>query len=134
MTLTRRIEWNGKNNILILDNGAHGHIEMTLDEFVELADDLKTSLLFQAEAPAKKPGSALSMPPEASDRLRGEMERARAEGLDYTDWLLKQRMDAAGVAWTRDNYIEWHWNGELPEEWDEDEIPEDLQDWEKGGP
>jgi hypothetical protein len=82
----------------------------------------------------KKPGSALSMSPEALERQRGEIDAAREAGMDYMDWKLKQRMDAAGVAWTRDNYIAWHWGGELPEEWDEDEIPEDLQDWEKGGP
>jgi hypothetical protein len=43
-TITRRIEWNGSNNILVLDNGRHGAIETTLDEFVELATDLKTGL------------------------------------------------------------------------------------------
>ena len=41
MKLTHRIEWNGNKNILILDKGPHGHIEMTLDEFVELAIHLK---------------------------------------------------------------------------------------------
>lgn len=50
------------------------------------------------------------------------------------DHQLKLRMQARGMAWTRDNYIEAKWGCELPEEWDEGEIPEDLQDWSKGGP
>lgn len=88
----------------------------------------------EAKSQQTKPGGALSMSPEAIGRQRGEMEQARAEGMDYMDWLLKQRMAARGVAWTRENYIDEKWRGELPEYWDEDEIPEDLQDWEKGGP
>jgi hypothetical protein len=55
--------------------------------------------------------------------------------MDVTHWTTKRAMQAAGIEWTRENYIEWAWAGlELPEEWDEDEIPPDLQDWEKGGP
>ena len=44
--MKHRIEWNGRNNILVLDNGPHGHIEMTLDEFMELADHLIATLRF----------------------------------------------------------------------------------------
>jgi hypothetical protein len=81
-----------------------------------------------------KPGGALSLPPEASDRLRGELDAAREAGMDIGDWRIKQRLEADGKPWTRENYIYRRWFGELPEEWDESEIPEDLQDWEKGGP
>jgi len=51
MTITRRIEWNGDMNILVLDNGPHGRIEMTLGEFLQLADDLKASLLLDEHSP-----------------------------------------------------------------------------------
>jgi len=54
--------------------------------------------------------------------------------MDLGDWRIKQQLEARGLSWTRDNYIEQKWLGELPEEWDEGELPEDLQDWSKGGP
>ena len=44
--MKHRIEWNGRQNILVLDNGPHGHIEMTLDEFMALADHLIATLRF----------------------------------------------------------------------------------------
>jgi hypothetical protein len=49
MTLTHRMEWNGQNWILILENGAHGRIELTLDEFVEFATQLKADLMIEYE-------------------------------------------------------------------------------------
>jgi hypothetical protein len=51
MTLTHRIDWNGDNNILVLDNGPHGRIEMTLDEFVEFSTWLKTELMIDERPP-----------------------------------------------------------------------------------
>ncbi|TIM38304.1 hypothetical protein [Mesorhizobium sp.] len=53
MPVTRRMEWNGNNWIIILDHGPHGRIEMTLDDFVALAIELKTdlSLDFSGEEP-----------------------------------------------------------------------------------
>ena len=51
MTLKHRIEWNGKNNILILDNGNHGHIEMTLDKFLAFVGQLKDDLLLHNREP-----------------------------------------------------------------------------------
>jgi hypothetical protein len=45
--MQHHLEWNGRNWILILDNGPHGTIEMTLDDFVALATDLKTGLLLR---------------------------------------------------------------------------------------
>lgn len=78
----------------------------------------------------KKPG-ALSMSPEALERLRGEIDASREAGMDIGDWRIKQRLEKQGKAWNRENYIHAKWLGELPEEWDESEIPEDLQDWER---
>lgn len=54
--------------------------------------------------------------------------------MDYGDWLVRQQLEQRGLAWTRENFIEQHWRGELPEEWDESEIPPDLQDWSAGPP
>lgn len=51
MILTRRMEWNGKNWILSLDNGPHGHIEMTLDEFLEFVGQLRDDLLLHDQEP-----------------------------------------------------------------------------------
>ncbi|RVD67314.1 MAG: hypothetical protein E5V62_03250 [Mesorhizobium sp.] len=87
-----------------------------------------------AKSPEQKPGGVPSLTPEALRRLRGELDAAREAGMDVGDWRLKQQMEAAGLAWTSENFIDWKWRGELPDEWDEGEIPEDLQDWEKGGP
>ncbi|WP_292473671.1 hypothetical protein [Mesorhizobium sp.] len=44
MHITHRIEWNGEQNIIVIENGDHGRIEMTLDEFFALADQLKADL------------------------------------------------------------------------------------------
>lgn len=50
--------------------------------------------------------------------------------MDVTHWRIKQAMASVGTEWTRENYIAWAWAGlEIPEEWDESELPEDLQDW-----
>lgn len=49
--LTHRMEWNGDNNILILDKGEHGHIEMTLDEFLGFVGQLKDDLLLHDQEP-----------------------------------------------------------------------------------
>jgi hypothetical protein len=49
--LTHRIEWNGHNNILVLENGEHGRIEMTLDEFVDFANKLKADLEIDERPP-----------------------------------------------------------------------------------
>jgi hypothetical protein len=44
MPVTRRIEWNGNNNILVLEDG-DARIDMTLDDFLAMAEDLKAGLL-----------------------------------------------------------------------------------------
>jgi hypothetical protein len=88
----------------------------------------------EAKSLQKKPGGALSPGQAASSRLRGDIDAANAAGMDLGDWRIKQQLEARGLSWTRDNYIEQKWLGELPEEWDEGELPEDLQDWSKGGP
>lgn len=51
MTLKHRIEWNGDNNILVLDKGDHGHIEMTLDEFIAFFNKLKADLQIDERKP-----------------------------------------------------------------------------------
>jgi hypothetical protein len=51
MTLTHRMEWNGNHGIIILDNGAHGHIEMTLDEFLAFVGQLRDDLLLHDQEP-----------------------------------------------------------------------------------
>lgn len=70
----------------------------------------------------------------ASERLRGDIDAAREAGMDVVDYQLKQRMEKRGTPWTRENYIRARWLGELPEEWDESELPEDLQDWSAPAP
>lgn len=55
MALTDRMEWNGDNWILVLENGDHGRIEMTLDEFLLLAQKLKTDLLLAGAPPRRGP-------------------------------------------------------------------------------
>jgi hypothetical protein len=74
------------------------------------------------------------MSPEALSRLRGEIDAAREAGMDVMDYKLKQRMEKRGVEWSRANYIEARWSGELPEEWDESELPEDLRDYDAPPP
>lgn len=54
--------------------------------------------------------------------------------MDWDDWRIKQALEAKGLPWTRENFIEEKWRGELPAWWDEDEVAPDLQDWDKGGP
>ncbi|HEV2900340.1 MAG TPA: hypothetical protein VGX71_21405 [Pseudaminobacter sp.] len=49
MTLTHHLDWNGHNWILVIDNGPHGRIEMTLDEFVAFAIQLKADLMIDYE-------------------------------------------------------------------------------------
>ena len=39
-----------------------------------------------------------------------------------------------GLAWTRENFIKQKYAGEYPEEWDESDLPNDLQDWTAGRP
>lgn len=71
----------------------------------------------------------------ASARLRGDIDAARAAGMDYGDFCSKRSMEEIGLAWTRENYIRWAWAGlDLPEEWDEDELPKGLQDWSAPAP
>lgn len=50
MPITHRIEWNGDNNIIVLENG-HDRIDMTLDDFLQLADDIKAALLLDEYSP-----------------------------------------------------------------------------------
>lgn len=48
-----RIEWNGRENILVLENG-HDRLDIGLDEFFQLADALKADLHpDQEEAPQR---------------------------------------------------------------------------------
>ena len=79
-------------------------------------------------------GTPSSKPQEASDLRSGEMP----DGMDPQHWAIKQRFLAEGRPWTRDEYIRWNWpaEGDLEalEYWDEDDIPADLRDYEKGGP
>lgn len=43
MTVKYRLDWNGTHNVVVLDNTANGgHVEMTLGEFVKLADKVIT--------------------------------------------------------------------------------------------
>lgn len=72
--------------------------------------------------------------PADSSRLRGEIDAAREAGLEVTDYQLKQQMDARGLEWTRQNYIDFRWRGELPDEWDESDVPDALQDWDAPPP
>ncbi|RWK11861.1 hypothetical protein [Mesorhizobium sp.] len=82
-----------------------------------------------------KPGGVPSLSPETLERLRGDIDAASAEGMDVTHWRIKQHLLATGREWTRQNYIDYAWAGlDLPDEWDEGELPEDLQNWSKGGP
>ncbi|MER8570647.1 hypothetical protein NKH19_00670 [Mesorhizobium sp. M1338] len=43
MAVKHRLDWNGTQNIVVIDNTANGgHVEMTLAEFVKLADKVIT--------------------------------------------------------------------------------------------
>jgi len=68
--------------------------------------------------------------------LDDDLAEAKAAGMDVAHLWAKRDLAKLGKAWTRENYISYAWpvEGDLPDEWDEDEIPPDLQDWEKGGP
>lgn len=66
--------------------------------------------------------------------LRKDLDAAEAAGLDIADYWVKQSMERAGTPWTRENFIEAKWRGELPTDADtglpyvpEDEIPADLR-------
>jgi len=54
-SLTHRIEWNGRENILVIENGAHGQIETTLDDFLEFVGQLKNDLLLHDHAAFQPP-------------------------------------------------------------------------------
>jgi hypothetical protein len=43
MPVTRRLEWNGNNNILVLEDG-HGRVDITLDDFLQMAADITADL------------------------------------------------------------------------------------------
>jgi hypothetical protein len=74
------------------------------------------------------------MSPEALSRLRGDIDAAREAGMDVADYELKRLILAHGREWNRETYINLRWGGELPTEWDESEIPEELQDWDAPPP
>lgn len=38
MNVKYRLDWNGHNNIVNIDTADGSHVEMTLEDFVELAD------------------------------------------------------------------------------------------------
>jgi hypothetical protein len=42
--LKHHLEWNGDHWIIIIENGDHGRIDMTLDEFLAMAEALKARL------------------------------------------------------------------------------------------
>ena len=75
----------------------------------------------------------MSRPQAASESQRGDLDAARAEGMDVTHWSAKQDLARRGLAWTRENFIAYNWpaEGDLPdpEDWTESELPDDLQDW-----
>lgn len=48
--IKHRIEWNGRENILVLENG-HDRLDIGLDEFLTLADDIRRSLLLPVDPP-----------------------------------------------------------------------------------
>ena len=52
--LKHRIEWNGRENILVIENG-HDRIDIGLDEFLALADRLKADLLLDGEPEQRRP-------------------------------------------------------------------------------
>ena len=86
------------------------------------------------KSPQTKPGKGLFARPADSFRLLGDIDAAREAGLEVINYQLKQQMQARGLEWTRENFINYHWRGELPDWWDENEIPEALRDWDTGPP
>ena len=75
-----------------------------------------------------KPGKGLFGRP-ADLSLRGDINAACEAGLEIMDYRLKQQMQTRSLEWTRQNYIDFHWRGELPDECNEGALPDGLQDW-----
>lgn len=48
MNITRRMEWNGNNWIVVLENG-HDRLDITLDDFLQMAEDITASLQIEEE-------------------------------------------------------------------------------------
>lgn len=68
------------------------------------------------------------------DELRKDLDAARAAGLDVGDYWVRQRLEAKGLPWTRENFVQEKWCGELPvDEFTgqpyvpDDELPDDLR-------
>ena len=75
----------------------------------------------------RKPRGALRRSPEASAGFRRDLDEAAEAGIDVRDLWIKQELGARGLPWTRENYIRQKYSSELPEEWDESDLPKDLQ-------
>lgn len=61
-----------------------------------------------------------------------QVRQARALGLDWTQYQVKKRMEARGIPWTRENFIEERkagWDDSDGEEMivEEDDLPEEFQ-------
>lgn len=50
MPVTHRMEWNGQNWIVVLENG-HDRIDITLDDLLQMVDGLKADLLLDPSEP-----------------------------------------------------------------------------------
>ena len=90
-----------------------------------------------AKSPETKPATSSPTLQEAFERLRGDIAEAKAAKMDVTHLSAKKALEKMGLPWTRENYIRFAWpvKGDLDDiEWDESEIPPDLQDWTKEGP
>lgn len=75
-----------------------------------------------------------TMTPEQRAELQAEIDAADAAGMELGHYRVKQRLAAKGLEWTRENYIEHVWRGELPIDptsgqayVPEDELPEEFQ-------
>jgi hypothetical protein len=88
---------------------------------------MKTATTLVDKSQQTKQGGALSRLQVDLPRLRADIAAAQAERLEIGDYYLKQSMAKAGVDWTHENYIAWNWGCELPEEWDENLVPECFQ-------
>jgi YD repeat-containing protein len=42
---THRIDWDGRQNVVVIDTPDGGHVEMTLERFVKMADAILTGMI-----------------------------------------------------------------------------------------
>ena len=67
-----RIDWDGDHNVVVLDTAAGGHAEMTLEDFVRVADKIINGLFEKGNPGRRKSFDKLSALVDGFNRPGGK--------------------------------------------------------------